>query len=282
MASFIFSAESAEAPSFAHQCRRVRHSHSSTALQPWSSAKADKLNKKRMVSKKTQSNEETNILQNTNSSDESVDSPDANTNSEITAKTASAKLALVVELMTQAENMLVQARQLIQTTVSLPLPKIGRTIESADIGNDDSPVIEGVFDGQQMIGPDGKHYSVPANYASKSKLVEGDLMKLTITPKGAFVYKQIGPIARRRLRGILVCNQGGNDYSAKVNDRLYRILTASVTYFHGREGDEVIILVPENGESKWAAVENIVKSSEQLGTTLATGQAVSDEEIDGI
>ncbi|MBI4101101.1 hypothetical protein HY441_01340, partial [Candidatus Microgenomates bacterium] len=27
-------------------------------------------------------------------------------------------------------------------------------------------VIEGVFDGQNMIGPDGKTYPVPANYAS--------------------------------------------------------------------------------------------------------------------
>ena len=32
-------------------------------------------------------------------------------------------------------------------------------------------IIEGVFDGQVMIGPDGKNYPVPANYASKSKLV---------------------------------------------------------------------------------------------------------------
>ena len=33
----------------------------------------------------------------------------------------------------------------------------------------DSPegkIIEGVFDGQIMIGPDGKNYPVPANYAS--------------------------------------------------------------------------------------------------------------------
>ena len=34
-------------------------------------------------------------------------------------------------------------------------------------------VIEGVFDGQMMLGPDGKSYPIPANYASKSKLVEG-------------------------------------------------------------------------------------------------------------
>ena len=42
-------------------------------------------------------------------------------------------------------------------------------------------VIEGVFDGENMIGPDGKQYSVPANYASKSKLVEGDILKMKIS-----------------------------------------------------------------------------------------------------
>ncbi|OGL86042.1 hypothetical protein A3I40_03230 [Candidatus Uhrbacteria bacterium RIFCSPLOWO2_02_FULL_48_12] len=218
-----------------------------------------------MVSQKTQNNEETNISENTNLKDESASNTGAD--NEISAKAASAKLALAMELVTQAENMLVQARQLIQTTVSLPLPKITRTIESADAGIDDSRTIEGVFDGQQMIGPDGKHYSVPANYASKSKLIEGDLLKLTITAKGAFVYKQIGPIARRRLRGVLIRNQAGHEYSVKVHDRLYRVLTASVTYFKGHEGDEVIILVPENGESKWAAVENIMKSADQSNET---------------
>ena len=64
-------------------------------------------------------------------------------------------------------------------------------------------VIEGVFDGENMIGPDGKQYSVPANYASKSKLVEGDILKLTITGSGTFVYKQIGPIERARIVGEL-------------------------------------------------------------------------------
>src|SRR3989338_7007187 len=207
-----------------------------------------------MVSQKTQNNEETNISENTNLKDESASNTGAD--NEISAKAASAKLALAMELVTQAENMLVQARQLIQTTVSLPLPKITRTIESADAGIDDSRTIEGVFDGQQMIGPDGKHYSVPANYASKSKLIEGDLLKLTITAKGAFVYKQIGPIARRRLLGELVKSSVGGDYVVKVDDQKYRVLTASVTYYRGKEGDEVTILVPESGQSLWAAIRS--------------------------
>lgn len=41
--------------------------------------------------------------------------------------------------------------------------------------------IDGVFDGENMVGEDGNPYPVPPNYASKSKLVEGDLMRVTIT-----------------------------------------------------------------------------------------------------
>ncbi|MFA6171906.1 MAG: hypothetical protein WC715_05680 [Patescibacteria group bacterium] len=119
-------------------------------------------------------------------------------------------------------------------------------------------IIEGVFDGEKMIGPDGKQYSVPANYASKSKLVEGDMMKLTITGNGTFLYKQIGPVERGRIIGMLEKDAAGAYYVAK-DDKRYRILTASVTYFRGEAGDEAIILVPKYGVSSWAAVENIIK-----------------------
>lgn len=124
----------------------------------------------------------------------------------------------------------------------------------------DAKVIEGVFDGENMIGPDGKQYSVPANYASKSKLVEGDILKLTITNKGTFVYKQIGPIERSRVVAQLE-KTVDNEFIAVADGKKWRLLTASVTYFRGESGDEAVILVPKNGESKWAAVENIVKKA---------------------
>lgn len=124
-------------------------------------------------------------------------------------------------------------------------------------------VIEGVFDGENMIGPDGKQYSVPANYASKSKLIEGDILKLTITGNGTFIYKQICPIERSRLVGVLEKTVEGEFY-ASVDGKRWRVLTASVTYFKGDSGDEIVILVPKSGESKWAAVENIVKKLETV------------------
>ncbi|MDO8260069.1 MAG: hypothetical protein Q7T50_01060, partial [Candidatus Magasanikbacteria bacterium] len=126
----------------------------------------------------------------------------------------------------------------------------------------DSRIIEGVFDGENMIGPDGKQYSMPANYASKSKLVEGDIMKLTITEKGTFVYKQIGPIERRRVVGIIVQSEGGNFYVVDESGRKWRVLTASITYYKGQVGDEAVILIPKDSDSKWAAVDNVVRRQE--------------------
>ena len=118
----------------------------------------------------------------------------------------------------------------------------------------DGKIIEGVFDGQIMIGPDGKNYPVPANYASKSKLVEGDLMKLTITPEGKFLYKQIGPVERKTVIGTLIHHD--DKYFVEVAGREYEILYASVTYFHLKEGSQVSVVVPANNdEAQWAAVE---------------------------
>jgi hypothetical protein len=123
---------------------------------------------------------------------------------------------------------------------------------------EDGEIVEGVFDGQYMIGEDGKKYNVPANYASKSKLVEGDILKLTIPENGQFIYKQIKPVARVRLRGALEQNTGSREYAVVADGLSYKVLTASVTYFKGTPQDECIILVPEGKVSQWAAIENII------------------------
>lgn len=120
-----------------------------------------------------------------------------------------------------------------------------------------SRIVEGVFDGEHMVGADGKKYLVPPNYSSKSKLVEGDIMKLSITPQGAFIYKQIGPIERKRVVGKL--EQDEHDFwHVTDGTHTWRLLTASVSYFKGKAGDEAVALVPGAAPSKWAAVENII------------------------
>jgi hypothetical protein len=110
-----------------------------------------------------------------------------------------------------------------------------------------------------MIGADGHSYAVPPNYASKSRLVEGDILKLTIRSDGTFLFKQIGPIARKRLVGTVAYDASAGHHVALCGEVVYHVLTASVTFFHARPGDEVVVLVPQTTPSVWAAIENVVK-----------------------
>lgn len=118
-------------------------------------------------------------------------------------------------------------------------------------------VVEGIFDGERMISEDGQSYPVPANYASKSKLVVGDALKLTITETGNYLYKQIGPVERRRLVGVLVKEDG--KYFAMTDGKLYQLLLAAVTYTRAQIGDKLAVLVPEDSEDvAWAALDHIL------------------------
>lgn len=154
-------------------------------------------------------------------------------------------------LIQEAETNLAAAKELLISVVGDEEMNVTQRHTTEDITG---KTIEGVFDGQMMLGPDGKNYPIPANYASKSKLVEGDLMKLTIADDGGFIYKQIGPVPRRQVIGTLVQHDGV--YYVEAGGREYRILLASVTYFRINVGDQVTIIIPEdNPDATWAAVE---------------------------
>ena len=154
-------------------------------------------------------------------------------------------------LIQEAETNLAAAKELLISIVGEDDQIITPRSSNDEVGG---KVIEGVFDGQMMLGPDGKSYPIPANYASKSKLVEGDILKLTIADDGSFIYKQIGPVERRQVIGTLTQHDG--IYYVEAGGREYRILLASVTYFRISLGDQVTIIVPEdNPDATWAAVE---------------------------
>jgi hypothetical protein len=143
-------------------------------------------------------------------------------------------------LIQEAETNLAAANELLVSLVGDDV-----TIQPKNTEEILGKIIEGVFDGQNMVGSDGKTYPVPANYASKSKLVQGDILKLTIADDGAFLYKQIGPIPRKQVVGQLKL-EGGH----------YRVLLASVTYFKAKPGDQVSVNVPEEDvAAEWAALE---------------------------
>lgn len=152
-------------------------------------------------------------------------------------------------LLGEAETNLAAARELLTSLVGDD-PVVAASQREEVAGK----VIEGIFDGQNMLGPDGKTYPVPANYASKSKLVQGDILKLTIADGGGFIYKQIGPVPRKQVIGTLIQRDGG--YFVDVSGKEYKVLLASVTYFKGQVGDQVSVVLPEDdNDVEWAALE---------------------------
>jgi len=165
----------------------------------------------------------------------------------------------IVRLIQNIEHDLRTLRQLVlseypDASTSIPPGFFGGTATTHDDG------IEGIFDGERMIGSDGKSYQVPPNYASKSKLIEGDPLKMYATPDGKYVYKQLGPVERKNIPGIL--RMEGNHYVVDGEDGVtYNILTACVTYYMAlytiKPGDRVMIMIPAEGQAHWAVIDNI-------------------------
>ena len=130
------------------------------------------------------------------------------------------------------------------------------TMGANSYGAASGKVVEGIFDGQNMVDSLGQTYPIPANYASKSKLVEGDGMKLTITDDGKFIYKQIAPVERKTMVGVLIQEDG--QYKVLADGKAYRLLLASVTFYRAEVGDQVTILIPKSGTANWGSVEAII------------------------
>lgn len=164
------------------------------------------------------------------------------------------QLKTLKKLIETAETNLSGAKELLTSLVGSE-ETVSQTAAAAQ-AQATGKVVEGSFDGQHMIGPDGKSYPVPANYASKSKLVQGDQLKLIIGDDGAFMYKQIGPIERKKLIGTLNLKDGA--YFVEARGQEYHVLFASVTYFKAQPGDQVTMVIPEAGEAEWAAIEAVI------------------------
>lgn len=164
-------------------------------------------------------------------------------------------LKQIKTMLDQAENNIRQAKNLLFST---DIAAKALTMKTENGGK----IVEGIFDGEKMAGSDDKHYDVPANYASKSKLVAGDMMKLIIQDDGSFIYKQIGPVERKKMVGTL-SEFSPKNYVVISGETEYRVLAASVTYFKASDGDKLTVLVPKDSPSEWAAVENLIEERER-------------------
>lgn len=174
------------------------------------------------------------------------------------------KIELIQQILQNVENNIKTVKQILAEMGGIKSSSTIKERLNLLTVDENGKIIEGIFDGQMMIGADGNKYPVPANYASKSKLVVGDALKLTIAPDGTFIYKQIGPVKRKRLIGTLLLED--DTYKVVAEGKIYNVLLASVTYFKAKPNDQVTILVPQEGESEWAAIENVIPTKKEEST----------------
>ena len=118
--------------------------------------------------------------------------------------------------------------------------------------------VEGKFDGTFMVAGDGKMYPVPMNYASKTKLIPGDMLKLRIMEDGKLIYKVIGPVARKFLKAKLTKTEDGKFIALTEDNKTYALNQAAVSFFKGMVGNEITIIVNATEDSAFAAIEVVI------------------------
>lgn len=119
-------------------------------------------------------------------------------------------------------------------------------------------VVEWVYDWYFMVWSDEKKYPVPMNYASKTKLIPWDVLKLRIMEDGKLVYKLIWPAPRWYIKATL-SKTDENKFVAITDDwETYNLNQAAVTFFKWKPWDEMSIII--NNEKVWeyAAIEAIM------------------------
>jgi hypothetical protein len=189
-------------------------------------------------------------------------------------------LLQIQELLESAMSSLKTANSLMREMTGVSDSGRERLVTRAsriDAGPVNGRVVEGAFDGQNMVDSNGQTYPVPANYASKSKLVEGDGMKLTITDEGKFIYKQIAPVTRRTVVGVLIQEDG--QYKVLAEGKAFRVLLASVTFYRAEVGDQVTILLPTDNDASWGTVEAVIPKHLAEAAARSTVEAEHDGEL---
>ncbi len=152
-----------------------------------------------------------------------------------------------------------QALQAAMSSINLARQMLTELEKEVHVSAKDLPGISGIFDGEGMTGEDDKKYQVPENYASKSMLVNGDTLKM-VEEGGETLFKQISRVKRLKETGILAKKEGR--WHAVTASGSYRLLPAAVSYNRGVEGEEVVIVLPQDKpHSAYAALESVKKET---------------------
>ncbi|MFZ2664508.1 MAG: hypothetical protein WAX66_04055 [Patescibacteria group bacterium] len=121
------------------------------------------------------------------------------------------------------------------------------------------PGTEGTFDGQYLVASDGRKTEVPGNYAAKSRLVCGDVLKV-FADNGRQVFKQIDKVERKKIEGILTKKEG--KWFILSDAGSYRILDVAAEFNQAELNDKVSAFIPaNNSNSSFAALDRVFKEN---------------------
>lgn len=171
------------------------------------------------------------------------------------------KIAAIKDFIESAEKSIKSAKKILKEILEENHIDLDSSIEMDTSGlhaynSGSDKIIEGVFTGEEMLWSDGHKYPVPVNYASKSKLVQWDKLKLTIDGSGRMMYKQILPIERELKVGLLTKDQGR--YQVIADGVTYNLLTAAVTHFKAEIWDNITVILPAGKQATFAAIEAVI------------------------
>lgn len=120
------------------------------------------------------------------------------------------------------------------------------------------PGVEGKYDGKYIIASDGSKHEVPSNYAAKSRLVYGDILKI-IEEDGKKVFKQIEKVARKNLEGVVTKKEGKWHVLTEAGSHL--LLDRAIEFNQVKLKDLIDVVLPEsNLSAPFAAFNKVVKS----------------------
>jgi len=170
------------------------------------------------------------------------------------------QIVAIKDFIVTAEKSLKNAKKLLNDLIKDSDLDLNKTVDLDISGlhsysSEDSQIIEGVFTWEEMLWADGERYPIPANYCSKSKMVQWDKLKVTISPNWKMMYKQISPIEREFKKGLLTEEKG--KYQVVVDWESYDLLTAAVTHFWGNIWDNITVIIPKGKQATFAAIDSI-------------------------
>jgi hypothetical protein len=170
------------------------------------------------------------------------------------------QILILKKLVAEIDDKLTQAKQLLSRAVNeseVSEPQSISSVGSTETEHaDGTHILYGTFNGENFVSEDGTIYPINPNYASKSKLVEGDTLKLTISPEGKFTFKTINPVNRKWSIAKLVASE--TDPKVVVDGDEYKVLYASVTYYKAKTGDMLSVIVPSKPNSTWATIDAVL------------------------